>query len=52
MWGRQKEFNPDNDIVRNTPTHVGKTPDGTPTDVVCGKHPHTCGEDETMENVE
>ena len=44
-WGRPSiQYLPNNE-KRNTPTHVGKTPNGHHLEIVLQKHPHARGED-------
>ncbi len=47
-WGRRRSFTSSMLSVRNTPTHVGKTP--SLDEIVCAyqKHPHARGEDRAV----
>ncbi len=45
MWGRRGLSGDFADLLRNTPTHVGKTEKDELKPVTWEKHPHACGED-------
>src|SRR5690554_1233237 len=45
MWGRLISPLVKEMAIRNTPTHVGKTPQLTTLYIQTKKHPHACGED-------
>ncbi len=46
MWGRPISISISSSLIRNTPTHVGKTLTGTFTRTNTEKHPHACREDQ------